>query len=77
MMAGVTFKPHEACHPCQRNGDDVDAVKWCTECSEALCPSCHVSHKSMKALMNHRIVDIEVANSSAAPGKSLSTWSTR
>lgn len=58
-----------SCEPCHRKGLCVPAVKWCTECDEALCSSCYDSHRSMKALLSHRIVDIDLAKTTPVPGK--------
>ncbi|VDI80244.1 Hypothetical predicted protein [Mytilus galloprovincialis] len=56
-----------SCEPCHRKGLGVPAVKWCTECDEALCSSCYDSHRSMKALLSHRIVDIDLAKTTPVP----------
>jgi hypothetical protein len=63
MSTGVT-----TCEPCRRKGKEVTAAKWCVECDEALCPECCDAHRTMKALLTHRVVDIDIAKTASTSG---------
>ena len=56
------------CEPCRRKGKEVTAAKWCVECDEALCPECCDAHRTMKALLTHRVVDIDIAKTASTSG---------
>jgi hypothetical protein len=56
------------CEPCRRKGKEVTAAKWCVECDEDLCPECCDAHRTMKALLTHRVVDIDIAKTASTSG---------
>ncbi|XP_071177543.1 uncharacterized protein [Mytilus edulis] len=47
------------CGPCDYKHETTIAVKWCTECAEALCLTCFEAHKSFKASRNHNVISIK------------------
>ena len=46
------------CEPCQSEDLSSPAVKWCTECEEALCTDCERSHRKSKASKHHTLADL-------------------
>lgn len=46
------------CEPCQTEDLSSPAVKWCTECEEALCTDCERSHRKSKASKHHTLADL-------------------
>ncbi|XP_052069424.1 uncharacterized protein LOC127708558 [Mytilus californianus] len=51
------------CEPCQTEELSSPAIKWCTNCEEALCTECERSHRKSKASRNHVLVDLLSAKS--------------
>ncbi|CAG2192844.1 unnamed protein product [Mytilus edulis] len=47
------------CGPCDYKNETNSAVKWCVDCTEALCSTCFGVHKSLKVLRNHNVIGIE------------------
>ncbi|KAJ8306719.1 hypothetical protein KUTeg_015760 [Tegillarca granosa] len=47
------------CDPCKSTDDDVTAVSWCLECTEALCQVCASVHKKQKMTKHHALKNIE------------------
>ncbi|VDI82729.1 Hypothetical predicted protein [Mytilus galloprovincialis] len=47
------------CGPCDYKHETKTAVKWCTECAEALCLTCFEAHRSLKVSRNHNVISIE------------------
>ncbi|XP_071177542.1 uncharacterized protein [Mytilus edulis] len=47
------------CGPCDYKHETNSAVKWCVDCTEALCSTCFGVHKSLKVLRNHNVIGIE------------------
>ncbi|XP_052073658.1 uncharacterized protein LOC127711596 [Mytilus californianus] len=50
------------CGPCDYKHETKSAVKWCTDCTEALCSTCFEAHKSLKVSRNHSVIAIEDHN---------------
>ncbi|CAC5400527.1 unnamed protein product [Mytilus coruscus] len=50
------------CCPCDYKHETKTAVKWCTDCAEALCLTCFEAHKSFKVSRNHNVISIEDHN---------------
>ena len=48
------------CDPCSENGDIVEAVSRCVECTESYCENCARIHKSQKVTRNHEITMLEL-----------------
>ncbi|CAC5366280.1 unnamed protein product [Mytilus coruscus] len=46
------------CEPCTARGMNPTALKWCTECEEALCSECTEAHKVQKMSRSHHLVEI-------------------
>ncbi|XP_063397713.1 uncharacterized protein LOC134682046 [Mytilus trossulus] len=47
------------CDPCDYKHETKTAVKWCSECSEALCLTCFEAHRILKVSRNHNVISIE------------------
>ena len=47
------------CDPCNYDGTEGQAVRYCQDCQEKLCSSCTESHKRFKSSRNHVVVAIE------------------
>ncbi|XP_071178914.1 uncharacterized protein [Mytilus edulis] len=48
-----------SCSPCDYQHDTTPAVKWCIDCTEALCLSCFGVHNGLKISRNHNVIGIE------------------
>ena len=46
------------CGPCNYEGNEVEAVKFCDDCKELLCRNCADSHKKYKQFRNHKLVPV-------------------
>ncbi|CAC5400526.1 unnamed protein product [Mytilus coruscus] len=46
------------CGPCDYKHETNSAVKWCVDCTEALCSTCFDVHKSYKILRSHTVISI-------------------
>ena len=46
------------CGPCNYEGNEVEAVKFCDDCKELLCRNCADYHKKYKQLRNHKLVPV-------------------
>ncbi|XP_061174013.1 E3 ubiquitin-protein ligase Midline-1-like [Saccostrea echinata] len=46
------------CNPCNREGEENEASRWCQECAEALCEDCLKYHKKIKSTLHHETVPI-------------------
>ena len=44
------------CGPCQIGGNDKEAKKYCSDCSEYLCDPCVSYHRTLALTKNHKIV---------------------
>ncbi|WAR20721.1 hypothetical protein MAR_014695, partial [Mya arenaria] len=44
------------CEPCQEDGVENPAVKWCTDCEDHLCKTCVEHHQKAKPSRNHVLV---------------------
>lgn len=59
LMENVRLRTeNRKCDPCCRRNDNIMAVKWCKECSEAYCEQCESFHKSLKYLQHHNLISI-------------------
>ncbi|VDI03212.1 Hypothetical predicted protein [Mytilus galloprovincialis] len=47
------------CSPCDYKHETTPAVKWCIDCTEALCSTCFDVHKGLKFSRNHNVIGIE------------------
>jgi hypothetical protein len=47
------------CEPCQNDGKNTTAVRYCADCSEYLCGQCCKNHMNFKAFRHHVIKDVE------------------
>ena len=47
--------PSVLCDPCSESGGNINAIKWCKECDEALCGACVTQHKAQKATKDHQL----------------------
>ena len=58
------------CDPCNYEGSKVEAVKFCSDCKEWLCPKCTDSHKKFKVLRNHKLLSLaQVPRQAVEAGK--------
>ena len=46
------------CGPCNYEGNEVEAVKFCDDCKELLCRNCAYYHKKYKQFRNHKFVPV-------------------
>ena len=44
------------CGPCKIGGNDKEAIKYCSDCSEYLCDPCVSYHRTLALTKNHKIV---------------------
>ena len=51
-----TEKGH-LCAACQTDGEYLPAVKYCLDCNQPLCQSCAASHRRIKQIQGHKLVD--------------------
>lgn len=47
------------CGSCTRMDKTASAVKYCTDCEDPLCVDCVNSHKAVKVLALHHLIDEE------------------
>ena len=52
---GSSDEPH-ACGPCNYEGSESEAAKFCDDCKEFLCQNCADTHKKYKKLKNHKLL---------------------
>ena len=45
-----------ACGPCNYEGSESEAAKFCDNCKEFLCKNCADSHKNYKKFRNHKLL---------------------
>lgn len=45
------------CAACNDEGDHRPAVKYCIDCSQPLCKACVDSHRKIKLLKDHKLID--------------------
>ncbi|XP_063425608.1 uncharacterized protein LOC134709370 [Mytilus trossulus] len=45
------------CDPCSRLHKSTDALKFCTDCDDALCSDCSTAHSALKITISHNVVD--------------------
>ncbi|CAC5400456.1 unnamed protein product [Mytilus coruscus] len=45
------------CDPCSRLNKSSDAMKYCTDCDDALCTDCTTAHSALKITISHNVVD--------------------
>ena len=45
-----------ACGPCNYDGSEKEAAKFCDDCKEFLCKNCAESHKKYKKFRNHKLL---------------------
>lgn len=48
----------QGCQHCEQDGNYVPAKKYCQQCEEYLCVKCCDSHRKVKILRNHLLLDI-------------------
>ncbi|VDI61313.1 Hypothetical predicted protein [Mytilus galloprovincialis] len=48
------------CDPCSRLNKSTDALKFCTDCDDALCLDCSTAHSALKITISHNVVDVSV-----------------
>ena len=46
------------CGPCNYEGNEIEAAKFCDDCKELLCRNCADSHKKYKQFRNHKLVPV-------------------
>ena len=59
MQAGSDEVLTHICDPCNYDGIERKAVRFCQDCQEKLCVSCTEIHKRFKSSRNHIVVTIE------------------
>lgn len=47
------------CETCQKEGNSLDAEKYCTDCKEYLCGQCYKHHFKFKAFQHHKVQDVD------------------
>ncbi|CAG2220622.1 unnamed protein product [Mytilus edulis] len=45
------------CDPCSRLNKSSNAIKFCTDCNDALCTDCTTVHSALKITSSHHVVD--------------------
>ncbi|XP_063448321.1 uncharacterized protein LOC134727856 [Mytilus trossulus] len=55
----MAFEKVLYCGPCDFKHATNQAIKWCTDCIEALCSTCFDVHRSLKVSRNHNVITIE------------------
>ncbi|XP_052105992.1 uncharacterized protein LOC127738695 [Mytilus californianus] len=45
------------CDPCSRLNKSSNAMKFCTDCDDALCTDCTTVHSALKITISHNVVD--------------------
>ena len=46
-----------SCAACKADGDNKPAVKYCLDCSQPICQQCVDSHRRIKQIQNHKLLD--------------------
>ncbi|XP_071145110.1 transcription intermediary factor 1-beta-like [Mytilus edulis] len=46
----------DLCSPCKFEGKQKKATKWCTECDETLCTTCHENHYANMSSKEHHVI---------------------
>ena len=54
---GSDAEKETLCIPCKLDGDHKPAVKYCLDCNEPICQQCVDSHRRIKQIKNHKLVD--------------------
>ena len=54
---GSDAEKETLCMLCKLDGDHKPAVKYCLDCNEPICQQCVDSHRRIKQINNHKIVD--------------------
>ena len=54
---GSDAEKETLCIPCKLDGDHKPAVKYCLDCNEPICQHCVDSHRRIKQIKNHKVVD--------------------
>ena len=45
------------CAACKADGDNKPAIKYCLDCSQQICQQCVDSHRRIKQIQNHKLLD--------------------
>ncbi|CAC5377883.1 unnamed protein product [Mytilus coruscus] len=61
----VYMASSQMCGPCTRMDKSATAVKFCTDCEDPLCAYCVTTHKAIKALALHHLIDAAVQTDKA------------
>ncbi|XP_052074102.1 E3 ubiquitin-protein ligase TRIM71-like [Mytilus californianus] len=56
--------PNMFCGTCSRRSKSTKAVKYCTDCEDALCSECLDVHGTIKACASHHVIDVNVIDGS-------------
>ncbi|XP_060564165.1 uncharacterized protein LOC132723454 [Ruditapes philippinarum] len=57
LQHGCDFLHDFTCSPCENEGKNTEAVKFCMDCDEYLCISCLNGHNRYGGTKGHRVVD--------------------
>ncbi|XP_071177578.1 tripartite motif-containing protein 42-like [Mytilus edulis] len=52
--------PNMFCGTCSRRSKSTKAIKYCTDCEDALCSECLDVHGTIKACASHHVIDVNV-----------------
>ncbi|CAC5361402.1 unnamed protein product [Mytilus coruscus] len=52
--------PNMFCGTCSRRSRSTKAVKYCTDCEDALCSECLDVHGTIKSCASHHVIDVNV-----------------
>ncbi|XP_076108166.1 uncharacterized protein LOC143076332 [Mytilus galloprovincialis] len=52
--------PNMFCGTCSRRSESTKAIKYCTDCEDALCSECLDVHGSIKSCASHHVIDVNV-----------------
>lgn len=55
------------CDQCKYNEKISQAVLWCMQCEESYCATCAQTHKLMKILRHHKLVNVNDAPNFSKP----------
>lgn len=56
-VVGSDIRSDQLCAACKTDGENRPAVKYCLDCSQLICQFCVDSHRRIRQIRNHKLVD--------------------